>query len=190
MTAPTEPEKKFTQADLDRLIADRLTRERAKFADYDELKAAADAAAGSKSQLDKIQEKLEKAEQRAARAEQDAMRSSVAAELGLTPKQARRLSGDSREALLADGRELLDDLGIKPGAKDEDGKEDGANGTGDGNASDGGKAETGTADGDAQKSTAQRGKPKEALRSGAPMTETKTEEMDPLKLAAGVARRF
>lgn len=31
-----------SQSDLDRIIADRLSRERAKFADYDDLKAAAD----------------------------------------------------------------------------------------------------------------------------------------------------
>ena len=28
----------FTQADIDRIVADRLTRERQKFADYDDLK--------------------------------------------------------------------------------------------------------------------------------------------------------
>ena len=33
--------KTFTQADVDRLISERLTRERGKFADYDDLKAKA-----------------------------------------------------------------------------------------------------------------------------------------------------
>lgn len=37
----TEYTPPATQADLDRIIADRLSRERAKFADYDDLKAAA-----------------------------------------------------------------------------------------------------------------------------------------------------
>lgn len=198
MTQPnTDPEKKFTQADLDRVVADRLTRERAKFADYDELKQAAQAAAGSKSQLDKMQEQLDKMAKRAEKAEGEALRSSVAAELGLSPRQARRLSGTTREELLADGRELLDDLGVKPGAKG-DGNNDGANG-GDGGSEgaadgdgkgDGGKAGTGSADGNAQQQTAPRGKPKEDLKSGAPMSTPGKEETDPLKLAAAVQRRF
>lgn len=37
-------EKTFTQADLDQIVKDRITRERAKFADYDDLKKKAAAA--------------------------------------------------------------------------------------------------------------------------------------------------
>lgn len=40
----TEPPKTFTQADIDRAVTERLTRERAKFADYDDLKKRAAAA--------------------------------------------------------------------------------------------------------------------------------------------------
>ena len=36
-----EPPKTFTQADLDRIIKERLTREQTRFADYDDLKKAA-----------------------------------------------------------------------------------------------------------------------------------------------------
>lgn len=194
MTSPTpaEPEKKFTQADIDRVVADRLTRERTKFADYDDLKAQAAAAAGSKSQLDKIQEQLNKSEERANRAEREALRSSVAQELGLTARQARKLDGATRDEMLADGREMAEDFGIKaPGSKD-DGTNDGAAGGEDGKSStgngDGGS--TGQSDGGSQERQAPRGRPKESLRSGAPIGEPKTEETDPLKLAAGVPRRF
>ena len=42
-TTPTpagqQPERTFTQAEMNAIIADRLNRERGKFADYDELKA-------------------------------------------------------------------------------------------------------------------------------------------------------
>ena len=34
----TEPEKTFTQAELDAIVGDRLKRERAKYADYSDLK--------------------------------------------------------------------------------------------------------------------------------------------------------
>lgn len=201
MTQPNDDDKSgrtFTQADLDRAAAaaaDRVTRKlSAQYADYDDLKAAAQAAAGSKSQLDKMQDQLDKMAARAEKAEGEALRSSVAAELGLTPKQARRISGSTREELLADGRELLDDLGIKPGQKSgEDGKKDG-DGNGEGAATGDGKdGEAGKQQDDGSQ-TAQRsapaGRPKESLRSGAPMSEPKADEMDPLKLAASVAKRY
>lgn len=51
MTTPPEPpaqppadppaDKTFTQADIDRIVADRLARERGKYADYDDLKSKA-----------------------------------------------------------------------------------------------------------------------------------------------------
>lgn len=58
--------KTFTQADLDRIVADRLTRERQKYADYDDLKTKA-------SQFDELQDaqksELERERERAAQAE-------------------------------------------------------------------------------------------------------------------------
>lgn len=50
-----------SQADLDRIIADRLSRERAKFADYDDLKTKA-------SKFDEVTEAQKTAEQKAAEA--------------------------------------------------------------------------------------------------------------------------
>lgn len=57
-----QQEAKFTQADLDRIVKDRLTREREKYGDYDALKAKAD-------KFDEIEEasktELQKATERA-----------------------------------------------------------------------------------------------------------------------------
>ena len=62
-TAGNEPEKTFTQAQLDAIVADRLSRERGKYADYEDLKAKA-------ARLDKLEESnksaLEKAQGEAA----------------------------------------------------------------------------------------------------------------------------
>lgn len=60
-TATPEPEKTFTQADIDRIVSERLDRERGKYADYDELKAKAakfdEAEEASKTELQKATEK-------------------------------------------------------------------------------------------------------------------------------------
>ena len=68
-TGPTQPPAfapPASQADLDRIIADRISRERAKFGDYDALKAKA-------SEFDKLADAqktaLQKAQDRAAAAE-------------------------------------------------------------------------------------------------------------------------
>lgn len=70
---PGQGQRTFTQEELNAIIADRLTRQRAQFADYDALKASA-------AELDTIKQaqmsELEKAQQRAEQleAERDAAR--------------------------------------------------------------------------------------------------------------------
>jgi hypothetical protein len=176
--------KTFTQADVDRLIRDRLAREREKFADYDELKTAAAAGDKSKTQLDKIESELSTMRSRAEKADAALLRREVADELGLTAKQARRLSGSTREELLADGREYMEDNGIK-GKAERAAETDAGKGKGtDDGTDDEGSEET------EQRQPAQRpARPRENLRSGAPMTEGKPTETDPMKLAAMVPRR-
>lgn len=125
-----------TQDALNEAIKDRLNREREKFKDYSDLKAKA-------AKLDEIEESqrsaeerataaLQAAETRAAEAESRALRLEVASEKGLTPAQARRLVGSTREELESDADELLEtfkptetptekptvdlDLGTRPGA--------------------------------------------------------------------------
>ena len=64
--APAEPERTFTQAQMDAIIGDRLARERSKYSDYEELKAKA-AAFDDEAEMRKSD--LQKAEERAQRAE-------------------------------------------------------------------------------------------------------------------------
>lgn len=61
----------------------------------------------SKTEQQRATEALTAAEKRAADAEASALRLEVAAEKGLTPAQAKRLVGSSREELEADAEDLL-----------------------------------------------------------------------------------
>ena len=103
--AAAEPEKTFTQAEMDAIIGDRLKRERAKYADYEELKGKAakydEAEEASKSELQKaveerdaLRERLEKLEKEQERAAQVAK---VAAEQGVDAALLARMSGDVEE---------------------------------------------------------------------------------------------
>ena len=103
--APAEPERTFTQAEMDAIIGDRLKRERAKYADYDELaqkaKAYDEAEEASKSELQKAVEERDrlKAEldKRDAERERAEMVAKVAAEKGVDEKLLARMSGDVEE---------------------------------------------------------------------------------------------
>lgn len=110
--APAEPEKTFTQAELNAIVADRLSRERGKYADYEELKSKAaqfDAAQeAGKSELQKAQElatqyKAQLDELTKAAAARDA-RDKVAAESGVP---ASLLTGETEEACKAQAEAIL-----------------------------------------------------------------------------------
>lgn len=101
-----EPERTFTQAEMDAIIGDRLKRERAKYADYDDLKSKATAYDAAK---DAEKSELEKATDRAnsLQAELDAikkanqereLRERIARETGV-PVDALR--GETEEDLRA-----------------------------------------------------------------------------------------
>ena len=103
--APAEPERTFTQAEMDAIIGDRLKRERAKYADYDELaqkaKAYDEAEEASKSELqkaveerDKYKAELDKLEAERERAE---LVAKVAAEKGVDAALLSRMEGDVEE---------------------------------------------------------------------------------------------
>lgn len=109
-----------TQEELNSIVEKRLARERAKYADYDEIaKKAAEfdkTQEASKTEIQKATERAEKAEKALADATSSSLRSEVALSKGLTPTQAKRLVGNTREELEADADELLSDLGDqKPG---------------------------------------------------------------------------
>lgn len=114
--APETPEQRpegeeqkpqtFTQADVDRIVRERVQRERAKYADYDDLKAKAGNATTLEERVAQIERQAQESEARALRAE-------VANAKGLTPNQAKRLVGTTREELEADADELLKDIGAQ-----------------------------------------------------------------------------
>ena len=103
--ATAEPERTFTQSELDAIVGDRLKRERAKYADYDEAKAALDELnqlkEASKSELekaveerDKLKAELDKLQAEREHAEKVAK---VAAEKGVDAALLARMSGDVDE---------------------------------------------------------------------------------------------
>lgn len=121
--APKGSEKTFTQADLDRILADRLKRESAKYADYDDLKAKAEKFAEledkDKSEAAKLADKLTKAESKAAEAEAKALRFEVAADKGIP---ATLLTGLTREEMESNADALIAFKGDEAAA-DGDGDE-------------------------------------------------------------------
>lgn len=101
-----EPDQTFTQADVDRIVKERVQRERAKYADYDDLKAKAGSATTLEERVAEIERQAKESEARALRAE-------VANAKGLTPNQSKRLVGSTREELEADADDLLKDIGAQ-----------------------------------------------------------------------------
>lgn len=124
-----------SQEEFDRMVGARLERERAKYADYDDIKAKAakfdQADEASKSELQKERERAEKAEKDLTPAQQQVARLEVALEKGLTATQAKRLVGSTKEEFAADADELLTDLGAKAKPKPDPKKlHSGSTGTG------------------------------------------------------------
>jgi hypothetical protein len=115
----TKPEpdvdKTFTQADLDRIVGE--AKRKAKPADYDELRTKAaefdKLAEASQTEQEKTASKLAELQKSAESAEARAMRLEVAFDKGLTPAQAKRLVGATREELEADADEILRDFPVK-----------------------------------------------------------------------------
>ena len=101
-----------SQADLDRIIGERLARERAKFSDYDELKDKAarfdQASEASKSEAQKLLERAEAAEAKAAAFEARERRAAWAAEVAKdAPDLAPLLRGDTEDELRAHYEQLV-----------------------------------------------------------------------------------
>jgi hypothetical protein len=94
-----DAEKKFTQADVDRFIQERITREKGKYADYDEIKAERDA----------LKEKVAEYEMTSL----DSLKQKIATDLKLPPSLAGRLQGETEAELRADGEKLAKEIGPK-----------------------------------------------------------------------------
>lgn len=113
----------FTQADVDRIVADRLKRERAKYADYDELKEKAEAAdkarEDDKSEVAKLTEQLTQMQNDLVEERRQRHIIEITADKGLTPAHVKRLTGSSREELEESADELLADFPIKTETEEE-----------------------------------------------------------------------
>lgn len=104
-----------TQEDLNRIIEQRLARERSKFADYDELKTKAakfdEGEAASKSELQRLQDAV--AERDAQLADLPRQARSQAIRFASKATQAGFLDPEDALTFLADGVDLADDAAVK-----------------------------------------------------------------------------
>ena len=97
----------FTQEQLEAVMGERIARERAKFADYDELKRKAqafdEAEAANASELDKMRKRAEEAESRLAEArareEHAALVDKIAKANNVPAKYAALLTAQTEEGL-------------------------------------------------------------------------------------------
>lgn len=90
----------FTQADVDRIVGERVQRERAKYADYDDLKAKAGKSATA-------EERVAALEKRATEAEARALRSDIAAKHGISAEDRDLfLTGTDEDTLAAQAKRL------------------------------------------------------------------------------------
>lgn len=109
-------ERTFTQADLDRILTERLAKEKQR-SEAASLRARADAerkAAEEAGEFKKLYEgtvaKLQEVEQRAASAALAVTRRDVAARLNVPAALADRLRGDTPEEIEADAKQLMASL--------------------------------------------------------------------------------
>ena len=109
----TENERTFTQSELDAIVTERLRRDRAKYADYDELKAKAEkydeAAEAEKSELQKATELAQSLQTELDGLkkynEVRALREKVAEETGVP---ARLLSAETEEDMQAQAKAIIE----------------------------------------------------------------------------------
>ena len=106
--AATDEFKPITsQDDLNRILNERLQRERAKYADYRDVKAKAakldEIEEKNKTEAQRLADRIAVAEKAAAEARSDVLRYQIAAEFQLTPRQSDALAHVSSE----DGMRLL-----------------------------------------------------------------------------------
>lgn len=181
--------KTFTQADIDKAFAAGRQQARqaaeTKYADYDDLKARAAEADKNKSEIEKLTSSVQALTDRAVKAERDSARAAVAEELGLTAKEARRLTGTTREELLADGRDFVADMGI-----DIEARKKGKTTAPAGKGGDGQEGDDDREDDEPQQQAParRRERPREDLRSGAPTTRREPESTNPMDLIKNIPR--
>lgn len=95
--AEAKPDQAFTQADVDRIVSERIKREREKFADYDDLKAKAEGAKTAEERIAALEQDIEKSKR-------EALRAKYAADV---PEKLRPLLTGTTEDELKAQRDLL-----------------------------------------------------------------------------------
>lgn len=98
-------EQTFTQADIDRIVRDRVKRERERFADYDDLKAKVE---GAKSEADRIADLERRLADADAREQRTRLVQTVAAKFGIVDPEdvALFLTGQDEDTLTAQAKRL------------------------------------------------------------------------------------
>jgi hypothetical protein len=127
---PPEPQgKTFTQDDVNRVVSERLQREREKYSDYDALKGKAleldELKAENQSELEKLTGKVGSLGDENKGLKDENLRLRVALSKGLVGEKADladRLRGKTQEELEADADKLLSHF--SPPEKEEDKKEE------------------------------------------------------------------
>jgi len=110
---PAETEKTFTQADLDRIVKERLAKEQAKSEAkaQEAAKKAEEAALAEQGKYKELYEKAEaektEAAQKIAAMERAQLARTIAERVGLPASLAGRLQGDTEEEIEADAKTLL-----------------------------------------------------------------------------------
>lgn len=120
--ATADDGRTFSQADVDRIVTDRLAKQGRKFADYDDLakKAAKldELEAASQSDLEKAQARADQAEAAAANAVKQAQAQLSRAAVLVEAAKAGAVDPDAVWALLPSDAVTLDDAGDVQGAAD------------------------------------------------------------------------
>lgn len=115
--APTEgeqgQEQSFTQADVDRIVRERVGRERAKFADYDDLKAKAEGAKTAEQRIADLEKRLAEAD---SREQHRQLVAKVAKENGITDPDdiSLFLTGSDEDTLTAQAKRIAAKASVRP----------------------------------------------------------------------------
>lgn len=112
----------FTQADVDRIVAERLARERAKYGDYKQLKAKAaeldQLKEAEKTAVERLQSQLSEAVARAEQAEREVWRERAARRHGLDDDLASFLDGTTEEEFEERAKTLAEKVASAKAAED------------------------------------------------------------------------
>lgn len=113
-----DEEKKFTQEDVDKIVQERLARERAKYADYDQIKSELEATRASHAELRvenmSLKSELAERDRTMKASELKLAKAEIAKKAGLSEALADRIQGATPEEMEADALRLAEAMGPGP----------------------------------------------------------------------------